>query len=118
MAKEKELDLTKKLPGGITVGELEQYKNEHGKENIFQLDVEVQKGDVATCYIRKPDRNVYALAISMYNQDKILECGELIILNCWLGGDTRCKMDTQVAISAAMKARDTVTFYTASLKNV
>jgi hypothetical protein len=111
-------DSQKKLPGDITQEQLDQWIKEHGKDNVKRIDVTVAQGDVATCYIKKPDRNVYALAISMFNQDKVLECGELVMVNCWLGGDTRCKTDDYIAISAAMKAKDAVTFYTATLKNV
>ena len=51
----------------------------------------------------------------MYSQNKILECGEFIRNNCWLGGDERLMSDGDVADSAAIQASGVIKFLEAEL---
>lgn len=101
----------------VTKEQIEAWKKQHGV--VHQIDVEVSKeGDVATCYIRKPNRNEMAYIISLQNQSKILESKEFLLNNCWLGGDERCKTVEEIAMAAAIQAGTTVEFLAAEVKKL
>lgn len=88
--------------GIISKDQIEAWKKEHKK--VHTLKVTVSDGDVAVGYLKSPTRNIKATALSMYSQNKILESGEFLRDNCWLGGDERLKTDGDIADSAAMAA--------------
>jgi hypothetical protein len=99
--------------GNITKEQIEIWKKEHGK--VFTLKVTVAEGDVAVGYLKKPSRNHKATALSMYSQNKVLECGEFLRDNCWLGGDDRLKIAEDIADSAAIQASGIVKFLESEL---
>ena len=94
--------------GIISKEQIESWKKEHKKVHI--LRVKVAEGDVAIGYLKNPSRNHKATALSMYSQNKVLECGEFLRDNCWLGGDERLKTDSDIADSAAISASGIVKF--------
>lgn len=104
----------KLLPGGITQAQLDGWKSNGLVVN--QIEVVVSEEDTATCYITKPRRDHVAVAMSLYAKDKILECGEFILNNAWLGGDLRCKTEEDIAMAAALQASGTIKFLEASIK--
>jgi len=73
-------------------------------KKVHTIKVNVDKDDVAVGYLKPPTRNIKAAALSMYSQNKILESGEFLRDNCWLGGDERLKTDGDIADTAAMAA--------------
>ena len=93
-------DNTKK--GVITKDQIEAWKKEHKK--VHTIKVTVAEGDVAVGYLKPPSRNIKAAALSMYSQNKILESGEFLRDNCWLGGDERLKTDSDIGVTAAISA--------------
>lgn len=103
-----------KKKGVITKEQIEQWKKDHGK--VHKLSVVVKKDedgkilDEAIGYLRKPTRNHKATAMSLYSQNKILECGEFLRNNCWLGGDERLKDKGDIADTAAIQANGIIQF--------
>jgi hypothetical protein len=93
-------DNTKK--GIISKDQIDAWKKEHKKVHIIKVTVD--KDDVAVGYLKPPTRNIKAAALSMYSQNKVLESGEFLRDNCWLGGDDRLKTDGDIADTAAMAA--------------
>jgi hypothetical protein len=107
-----------KLAGGITQAQLDGWKKQFG--DVHQIDVIVSKDDTATCYIKPADsdRNIVAAAMSKFNKGQLLETGEFMLQNCWLGGDVRCKDEAKIAIAAAMQAAGTIEFLESSSKKL
>lgn len=99
--------------GNISTDQIEAWKKEHKKVHI--LKVTVAEGDIAVGYLKAPSRNHKATALSMYSQNKVLECGEFLRDNCWLGGDERLKINSDIADSAAIVASGIVKFMEAEL---
>lgn len=93
-------DNTKK--GIISKDQIEAWKKEHKK--VHTIKVKVSEDDVAIGYLKPPSRNHKATAMSMYSQSKILESGEFLRDNCWLGGDERLKTADDIGVSAAIAA--------------
>ncbi len=71
---------TKGQVTGPTQEQIEAWKREHG--DIFKLDVE----GGYTCYLKKPTRRIYSMALSQ-GQKSPMRFNEIIINNCWVGGD-------------------------------
>lgn len=117
---------TKQTPfvGQVTPEQIAAWEKTHGK--VYEINVEVEDEDgnlieVAVCYVHKPDREHYALGIQYFNQDKLLQMGEVITRNCWLGGDERLKPEGQeavLAVSAALQAKELFVFNNSYLKNL
>jgi hypothetical protein len=104
--------------GIITKEQIDVWKKQYKVEKLPTLNVVVAPGDVAIGYLRPPSRNHKATALSMYSQNKILECGEFLRDNCWLGGDTRLQTDENIADTAAIQASGIVKFLSGELGEV
>lgn len=94
--------------GNITAEQIKEWKAKYG--TVHKITVKVSETDTATGYLRKPNRNHKATALSMYAKDKILECGEFLRNNCWLGGDERLLNEDDIADTAAIQASGIVKF--------
>lgn len=93
---------TETKKGNITKEQIDVWKKEHKK--VFTIKVKVADNDEAVGYLKPPGRNIKATALSMYSQNKILESGEFLRDNCWLGGDERLKTDGDIGVTAAISA--------------
>lgn len=94
--------------GNVPKAQLQEWKRKHGK--VHKITVEVTDEDTAIGYLRSPNRDHKAIALSLFNQNKILETGEFLIQNCWLGGDERLKTAENIAESGAIQANSIVNF--------
>lgn len=94
--------------GNITSEQIAEWKKKHKK--VYTLSIRVAENDTAVGYLRKPSRDHKAVALSYYAQNKIMEAGEFLRDNCWLGGDERLKTNEDIADSAAIQASGIVKF--------
>ena len=109
--------LNESLKKGIVSKEqLKAWKSKHGK--VFKIEVEVSADDIAVGYLKQPNRDHKAVALTLYAQNKILETGEFLLQNCWLGGDDRLQDGDEVADSAAVQANSIVNFLKGSSQEV
>lgn len=109
-------NLTKE--GVITDEQIKEWKKKYKTDKLHKLTVKDTNGTPIIGYLRPPGREVKATALSMYSQNKILECGEFIHDNCWLGGDERLKMSGDIADTAAIQASGIIKFLEAELGEV
>lgn len=109
----KHLMSTQTKKGNIAPEQIEEWKKKYKK--VYTLKVTVSKDDIAIGYLRKPSRDHKAVALSLYAQNKILESGEFLRDNCWLGGDDRLKSNEDIADTAAVQASGIVKFLEAEL---
>lgn len=105
--------------GVITKEQIEAWKKEHGKVHVLRVTLKKDDADKivdeAVGYLKQPSRNHKATAMSMFSQHQLLECGEFLRDNCWLGGDERLKSDKNIADTAAIQANGIVQFMEGSL---
>ncbi len=116
MSEEKQL----KEVGLATEEQLAKWKLEHGNVKTIELFIDDENGEIVEKsygYLKTPDRDTVAMSLSLLNQQKPLQAGEVILGNCWIGGDERMKLqETQLGISAAFYARSIPVFYAGGLK--
>jgi hypothetical protein len=103
------------LAGGITQAQLDKWKHQYG--DISMIDVEYQR-ETYTCYIKKPDRNTVSFALSKQAADRPLESGEVILENCWLGGDQGIKDNDDIWMAAALRSRESWDLPQATIKKL
>lgn len=80
---------------------------EQGK--VLEIMVDAGNDELAYAYFKYPSRDVMARALSLGAQDRVLEAGEVVLVNGWLGGDERLKpghelTDEYLCMTAAMEA--------------
>lgn len=90
---------------------------------VFEIRVQVATADEAVCYIRNPDRNILAFSLTKVMNKQLLEAGEFILMNCWLGGDERCNPNSPQAfdpaiVAAAMEAAQSIELLAATSKKL
>ncbi len=105
--------------GNVTKEQIDAWKKEHGKVHriavVIKKDADGKIVEEAVGYLKKPRRDHKATAMSMYAQHQILECGEFLRDNCWLGGDDRLKTLGDIADTAAIQANGIIQFKDGSL---
>ena len=104
--------------GVITDEQIQEWKKKLRVDKLHKLTVKDKDGSPIVGYLKPPGREVKATALSMYSQNKILECGEFIRDNCWLGGDERLKHDGDIADTAAIQASGIIKFLEAEMGEV
>lgn len=104
--------------GNINPEQIAEWKKKLKVDKLHKLTVKDKDGNALVGYLKPPGREIKATALSMYSQNKILECGEFIRDNCWLGGDERLKMSGDIADTAAIQASGIIKFLEAELGEV
>ena len=98
-------------------GETFEDKEEAG-EHAAGLSEDMREITVTTvkAYLKTPNRKVISMATAVGGKDPI-RFGELILENCWLGGDERIKTDDDLFLSANAVLGNLIKIKTASIKN-
>lgn len=104
----------------VTPEQIENWKQQYGE--VSALEVRVSAEDTAVAYLKPADRNVVAFALSKTMQNKLLEAGEFILINTFIGGDERLRLKGQaegpVQIAAAIAAAQSVELLDAQVKKL
>lgn len=106
--------------GKATEAQLTEWKAKYEKDGpIKVIELVVSPTEVSYGYLKPADsdRMIVAKAMSLHHQNKILEVGEFILNNCWIGGDERMRNDTKMSINAATFAGQTIEFMVGTIKN-
>ena len=73
--------------GKATNEQIELWKKQH--KDVFEIVVED-----SVCYLHKPDRTTMKAIASVSTSDPI-KANEVLLENCWLGGDDSIKHDDE-----------------------
>lgn len=100
---------------------LANWKTQH--REVTEIRVQIAEGDEAIGYIHNPDRNIIAYSLTRIMNKQVLEGGEFILRNCWLGGDERLNPDSSAAydpavVAAAMQAARSIEMLSATSKKL
>ena len=89
-----------------TPEQIKNWKAEHGE--FFAIIIEDK-----VCYLRKPDRKVLSFA-SQVGSDP-MKFNEVILKNCWIGGDEEILTDDSLFLAASSKLDQVIEFKKAEL---
>lgn len=98
------------LVGVQTPETIAKWKSQH--PSLFEVKIGNSVG-----YFRKPDRQVIRAAYSFLHKDRIRYV-EVIVENCWLGGDETIKTDDSKFLSLIEIVPELTTFEEAELKKL
>jgi hypothetical protein len=82
------------------------WKKEHGE--FFEISIEDK-----ICYLKKPNRKALSFA-SQVGSDP-MKFNEVILKNCWLGGDKEILTDDSLFLAASSKLDEVIEFKKAEL---
>ena len=96
------------------------WKEQYG--DIKAIEVTIAEGDVAVAYLKPADRNVVAYGLSKSMKSQIVEAGEFVLRNCYVGGDERLKLtgpvaETKAQLTAAIAASSLLDMFDVEVKN-
>lgn len=90
--------------------QIAQWKEEYGKVYSFTADGKL-------CYLRKPTRKALSAAAVIGQKDP-LRYNEVLIANCWLGGDEELKTDDAYFLGLSAKVGELVEVKEGELKEL
>lgn len=112
------------LIGQASDEQIAYWKKQHG--GCSQITVKDH-----VCYLKPADKKVLSYALSMIKVrvddpskagevgvERIIQLGEVVLQNCWLGGSEEIKTIPKLWMSAAVAAGDMVELVEAELKNL
>lgn len=91
----------------ITKEQIAAWKKQHGE--VYALRVEDK-----TAYLKKPDRKTLSAATHVGQKDP-LKFNEIMLKQCWLGGDEEIKTDDELFLSACSKLPELIQIKEAEL---
>lgn len=92
-----------------TPEQIEAWKKEHN--DVYQITVEE---DDKVCYLRKPTRKELSFASTVGTQDP-MKFNEMIIKNCWLGGDEEIQTNDSLFLAVSTQLDRVLEFKKAEL---
>ena len=95
------------LTGQATDAQIKEWKEKHGK--VFFIKVQGSIG-----YLKKPSRKALSYA-SVAGQKDPLKFNEVLLNDCWLGGDETIKTDDTKFLSVSQKLAELVEVVEAEL---
>lgn len=98
-----------------TLSKAEQLKKKHGLKVVYEINVEVDEGDTAVGYLKKPNRNVMGAAMAEYQRNP-LKSNEIVMRSCWLDGDERILEDDDIFMSAQAQIEEIIEYKKATIK--
>jgi len=87
------------LKGTVSAEVISEWKKKHG--DIFKADV-----DGSVCYLKKPDRKTMSYVATLGNNP--IRANEVLLENCWLGGDECIKSDDDKFFGVSAKLNEIV----------
>ena len=94
----------------ITKEQIQEWKNQY--KDIFVISVEDKK-----VYLRTPDRKTLSYASTLATKDP-LKFNEVILENCWLGGDEEIKTNDELFLAVSSKLPDLIQIQEATLEKL
>ena len=94
----------------ITEEQIEAWKKKHG--SVYSVTV-----DSKTAYLKKPDRKALSAAAVLRTTDP-MKYNEVLLNNCWLGGDEEIKTNDELFLGVSSKLADLIEIKEAELKKL
>lgn len=98
----------------VTEEQIKQWKAKYGQ--VSKITVHTDDGD-KVCYLKMPGRKVMGYA-SVAAKENPLKFNEVILNDCWLGGDEEIKTDDCLFLSVSAKISELVELKEAELEKL
>lgn len=94
----------------VTKEQIQEWKNQY--KDIFVISVADKK-----VYLRTPDRKTLSYASTLATKDP-LRFNEVILENCWLGGDEEIKTNDELFLAVSSKLPNLIQIKEATLEKL
>ena len=94
----------------VTKEQIQEWKKQY--KDVFVISVEDKK-----VYLRTPDRKTLSYASTLATKDP-LRFNEVILENCWLGGDEEIKTNDELFLAVSSKLPDLIQIKEATLEKL
>lgn len=94
----------------VTKEQIQEWKKQY--KDVFVISVEDKK-----VYLRTPDRKTLSYASTLATKDP-LKFNEVILDNCWLGGDEEIKTNDELFLAVSSKLPDLIQIKEATLEKL
>jgi hypothetical protein len=93
-----------------TKEQIESWKANHGE--VYRIQVEGK-----ACYLKQPSRKTLGYA-SLAGKENPLKFNEVLLRDCWLGGDEAIKTDDTLFLSVSAKLSELIALKEAELEKL
>ena len=94
----------------VTKEQIQEWKKKHGK--VFKISC-----DGKSCYLKRPSRKTLGYA-SVAGKDDPLKFNEVILRDCWLGGDEEIRTDDVLFLSVSSQLANIIETKEAELEEL
>jgi hypothetical protein len=94
----------------VTKEQIGEWKAKYG--DVYRIKI-----DNKECYLKKPSRKALGYA-SMAGKDNPLKFNEVLLNDCWLGGDEEIKTNDDLFLSASAKISELIEVKEAELEKL
>lgn len=94
----------------VTKEQIQEWKKKHGK--VFKISC-----DGKSCYLKSPSRKTLGYA-SVAGKDDPLKFNEVILRDCWLGGDEEIRTDDVLFLSVSSQLANIIQTKEAELEEL
>lgn len=94
----------------VTQEQIDAWKEKHGE--VFKLRIEDKEA-----FLKSPDRKTLSYASSVATKDP-LKFNEILLGNCWLGGDEEIKTNDSYFLAASSKIAEIIQVKEAELEKL
>ncbi|GIJ93367.1 MAG: hypothetical protein Q4A09_05285 [Capnocytophaga felis] len=94
----------------ITQEQIQEWKRKHGEVSLLRIEDK-------KAYLKTPDRKTLSFASSFATTDP-LKFNEILLENCWLGGDEEIKTDDSLFLAASSKLAELIKVKEATLEKL
>jgi hypothetical protein len=99
-----------KVKGEATAEQIAMWKNLH--KDVYAIRIED-----SIAYLRKPDRATIK-AMASFAQSDPIRSSEILLENCWLGGDAEIKTDNDKFLAVSARLGELIEVKNAELKKL
>jgi hypothetical protein len=102
--------------------QIEAWKKQYGA--VYEITVVTERGNdgmpskTSFGYLQKASRPVMAKYFSLLSNKQIVEAGDHLINNLWIGGDEQIRIDDEMCINAGTAAMSLMPNYEAEVKKL
>jgi len=94
----------------VTKEQIQEWKKKHG--NVYEISVDGKK-----CYLKSPNRKTIGYA-SAAGKDDPMKFNEIVMRDCWLGGDEEIRTDDTLFLSVSGKLAEIIEVKEVELKKL
>jgi hypothetical protein len=102
--------MEQKIKGAVTSEQIAMWKNLH--RDVYEIRI-----DESVAYLRKPDRATLK-AMAAFAQSDPIRSSEVLLENCWLGGDDAIKNDDEKFLAVSAHLGELIEVKNAELKKL